>query len=163
MKLLGRVFVCPEVGIMFSYKSRVVYMINIHKKIVNFIFVHKNQEFMKTTCKLIKAHSCNPYATWTLQPSQTQFFQCVCVEYSCFHAGFFYMAKPVSTVFHPGYDATKLMAQDYCGFSTHVDQTTEWQHNCHFCKMNNEPCCALFCCYHNTAGSMFPNPSHSGK
>ena len=35
------------------------------------------------------------------------------------------MAKPVSTVFHPGFDATELIAQDYCGFSIHVDQTTK--------------------------------------
>jgi hypothetical protein len=49
MKLLGRVFVCPGVGIMFVHKSRVVYMININR-LVNFIFVHTNQEFMTTTC-----------------------------------------------------------------------------------------------------------------
>jgi hypothetical protein len=45
----------------------IVYMINIHKAIVNFIFVHTNQEFMITNCKLIKSYSCNPYTTWTLQ------------------------------------------------------------------------------------------------
>ena len=73
---------------------------------------------------------------WTLlqaSPARPN-FSSVC-GYSCFHAGIFYMAKPISTVFQPDFDATELMAQDYCGFSTHVDQTTEWQHNCHFCKM----------------------------
>lgn len=104
---------------------------------------------MITTCKLIKSHSCNPYTTWTLQGSSNysvKFFvnslQCsgsrlclrqaqpdsifpVCVENSCFHAGFFKIAKPVSTVFHPGFDPTELMAQDYYGFSTHVEQTTD--------------------------------------
>jgi hypothetical protein len=45
------------------------------------------------------------------------------------------MTKPASTVFHPGFDDTQLMAQDYCGCFTHNDQTTvQWQHNCHFYK-----------------------------
>jgi hypothetical protein len=60
----------------------------------------------------------------------------VCGEFFSFHGGFFEMAKPVSTVFHPHFEGSELMAQDYCGSFINIDETTiQYQHNWHVCKM----------------------------